>query len=91
MPQSAQHEEFRQSRRESFSNARVSMGAGHWLRTAGILAPLVIGEIVKDPDKRWRLIRLSAVVIAGISEVTWANRIRRERDHYREEREYGGR
>jgi hypothetical protein len=62
------------------------MGAGHWLRTAGILAPLVIGEIVKDPDKRWRLIRLCAVVIAGISEVTWANRIRQERDHYREER-----
>ncbi len=39
------------------------MGA-HWLKTAGILAPLVIHEFVKDPDKKWRYIRLASVATA---------------------------
>ena len=46
----------------------------------GILAPLVIGEIVKDPDQRWRLIRLSSVATALIAEGLWQQRVRQRRE-----------
>jgi hypothetical protein len=60
--------------------------AGHWIKTAGILAPLVIGEFVKDPEKRWRYVRLASVATALVSEAMWTNRIRKERERC-EERE----
>jgi hypothetical protein len=41
---------------------RTSLGvAGHLVYTAGALAPLVIGELVENADKRWRLMRLVSV------------------------------
>jgi len=52
---------------------------GHWVRTAGVLAPLVIGEIVKDPERKWRLVRITSVAVALISEGLHARRIHRER------------
>jgi predicted membrane metal-binding protein len=52
---------------------------GHWVRTAGILAPLVIGELVKDPDKKWRFIRITSVAMALISEGLHARRIQNDR------------
>jgi hypothetical protein len=52
---------------------------GHWVRTAGILAPLIIGEVVKDPDKKWRFIRITSVAVALISEGLHARRIQHER------------
>ena len=52
---------------------------GHWVRTAGILSPLIIGEIVKDPEKKWRFIRITSVAVALISEGLHAHRIQRER------------
>jgi hypothetical protein len=52
---------------------------GHWVRTAGILSPLVIGELVKDPERKWRFIRVSSVAVALISEGLHAHRIQRER------------
>ena len=54
--------------------------AGHWIKMGGILAPLVIGEIVKDPDQRWRLIRLSSVATALIAEGLWQQRMRQRRE-----------
>jgi len=60
--------------------------AGHWLKTAGILAPLVIGEFVKDPEKRWRYVRLASVATALVSEAMWTNKIHKERQQC-EERE----
>lgn len=56
---------------------------GHWVRTAGILSPLVIGELVKDPEKKWRFIRVSSVAVALISEGLHVHRLNRER-HERE-------
>jgi hypothetical protein len=49
------------------------------------LTPLVIGELVHDPDKRWRWIRIGSMVIALIGEVeqSWRERIRREREEGR--------
>jgi hypothetical protein len=55
--------------RQQFHNPHTSMGsAGHWIKTAGILAPLIIGELVKDADKRWRYIRMASVATALVSE-----------------------
>jgi hypothetical protein len=73
--------------RQSFQRAHTSVGAGsagHWLKMAGILSPLIIGELVKDADKRWRWIRIISVATAGLSEVLWAHRVRQQR----EEREH---
>jgi hypothetical protein len=52
---------------------------GHWVRTAGILSPLVIGELVKDPAKQWRFIRITSVAVALISEGLHVHRLNRER------------
>jgi hypothetical protein len=82
MPQTPHHE------RQQFHRAHTSLGAaGHWLKTAGILAPLVIGELVKDSEKRWRYIRLASVTTALVSEAMWTAKIQRERNECREERE----
>ncbi|HTV54282.1 MAG TPA: hypothetical protein VMI06_05140, partial [Terriglobia bacterium] len=45
------------------STARASSFgvAGHLVYTAGALAPLVIGELIEDPAKRWRWTRLASV------------------------------
>ena len=60
---------------------------GHWVRTAGILSPLVIGELVKDPEKKWRFIRITSVAVALISEGLHAHRIQRERREREAERQ----
>jgi len=58
--------------------------AGHWLKTAGILAPLVIGEFVEDAEKRRRYIRIASVATALVSEGMWAHKVQREREECRE-------
>jgi hypothetical protein len=74
--------------RQAFHHPHTSMGgAGHWLKTAGILAPLVIGEFVKDAEQRWRCIRLSSVAKALISEAIYAARVNRDRHERQTERE----
>lgn len=64
------------AQKKAFRHASSSLGfagvAGHMLRTGGILAPLFIGEFIKDPDKKWKAIRLTAVAAAVISEVLYA-------------------
>jgi len=76
--------------RKSFHKPHTALGAtGHWVREAGILAPLVIGEFVKDADKRWRYIRMASVATALLSEALWTSRIHHERQE-REAREEQG-
>jgi hypothetical protein len=76
MQQAADHHE-----RQEFHHARTSMGAAaHWLKTAGILAPLIIGEFVKDTDKRWRWTRIASVATALVSEGMYTHRLQRERE-----------
>lgn len=64
------------AQKRAFRHASNTLGfvgfAGHILRTGGILAPLIIGEFVTDPDKKWKAIRLSAVATAVISEALYA-------------------
>jgi hypothetical protein len=84
--QNAPHE------RQQFHHAQTSMGAaGHVLRTAGILAPLIIGEFVKDADKRWRWTRIASVATALVSESMWAAKVHREREECREKQYDRGR
>jgi hypothetical protein len=52
---------------------------GHWVRTAGLLAPLIIGEFVKDADKRWRWTRIASITAALVSEGMYTHRIQQER------------
>jgi hypothetical protein len=74
--------------RQPFHNPHTSMGAtGHWLKTAGILAPLVIGEFVKDAEKRWRYIKIASVATALVSEGIYAAHVSRERKDRQAERE----
>jgi len=70
-----------------FRKSQVSMGSkGHWVHMLGLLAPLVIGEVVKDPDKRWRAVRISALVTAVAAEMIWRKRVReRDREEGRQE------
>jgi hypothetical protein len=58
--------------------------AGHWIKTAGILAPLVIGEFVADSEKRWRYIRIASVATALVSEGFWTHKVHRERQEARQ-------
>jgi hypothetical protein len=51
--------------RQPYHNPHTSLGAtGHWIRTAGMLAPLLIGELIEDPNKKWRWIRIASVSTA---------------------------
>jgi hypothetical protein len=76
--------------RQCFQHARSSIGygsAGHWIRMAGILSPLIIGELVKDADQRWRLIRIASLTTALVSEGLHAQRISQERREREQKRE----
>ena len=67
--------------RQSFRHSRTSLGAaGHWIHLIGVLAPLVIGEMITDPNARWRALRLSAVGTAVLSEAVWTHRLMKERE-----------
>lgn len=71
----------RSAERQAFHRPHTSLGAtGHWLREAGILAPLVISEFVKDGEKRWRYIRLASVGTALLSEGLHTTRLFKERE-----------
>ncbi len=71
--------------RQPFQKPHTSLGAtGHWIKEAGILAPLVIGEFVKDEGKKWRYIRMASVATVLLSEGMWTAKIHKEREAARE-------
>jgi len=74
----------KEHRRNPRRHAAVEGEIGHWVRTAGILAPLIISEFVKDPDRRWRFIRIASVSAAILSEGFHSHKTYREREHDRE-------
>jgi hypothetical protein len=62
--------------RQQFHKSTSSLGAtGHWIHLASVMAPLVIGEVVKDAEKRWRAIRLVSVGTALLTEAAWTYRL----------------
>jgi hypothetical protein len=71
--------------RQSFHKPHTSLGAtGHWIREAGILAPLIISEFVKDGEQRWRYIRIASITTALFSEGMWTAKVHRDREKMRE-------
>ena len=73
---------------QPYHKPHTSLGAtGHWIKTAGILAPLIIGEFVKDSEQRWRYIRIASVATALVSEGLWTNKIHNERRDAQEREE----
>jgi hypothetical protein len=66
--------------RQQFHHPRTSLGAaGHWIHLAAVIAPLLIGEVIKDPDKRWRALRGVSVIAALASEALWTDRLSKDR------------
>ncbi len=74
-------------KKQGFERPHASMGgvlgiAGHWVALAGAMSPIVIGELVSDPAKRWRATRLAAVGTAVAYEALYTVR---ELQHRREQ------
>ena len=66
--------------RQPFHNARSSLGAaGHLIHLGMVAAPLVIGEMIQDSEKRWRALRLVPVVGAIAAEGAWTLHLMQER------------
>jgi hypothetical protein len=83
-PEHAKWQEKEHHRRTQRGHPAVTGEIGHWVRTAGILAPLIIGEFVKDPDRKWRFIRITSVAAAILSEGLHSHKAYRERERDRE-------
>jgi hypothetical protein len=87
MPQGARYHPSNNhaGERQAFHRPSTSMGAaGHWIREAGILAPLIIGEFVHDDQQKWRYIRLASLATALLSQGMWTAKIHAERKAARE-------
>ena len=72
-------------RRNGFQHAHTSLGStgllGHWVGLAGTMAPIIIGELIDDPGKRWKVTRLTAVGTAIAYEaVHTVNELARRRE-----------
>lgn len=66
-------------KKQGFQRPHTSMGgvlgiAGHWVALAGAMSPIVIGELITDPAKRWRATRLAAVGTAVAYEALYTIR-----------------
>ena len=71
-------------REDSPRPSRYPSPIGHWTRTLGALAPLVITELIPEDRVKQRFIRIASVALAAISEASYAYQIQRERrEHYR--------
>jgi hypothetical protein len=74
--------------RHAFHHSRTALGAaGHFLHLATVGAPLIIGELVTDVDKRWRYTKLATFGVAVASEAVWTFKIAHDRKKERELRE----
>ena len=72
---------------QAFHKPRTALSAtGHWLKTVGVLSPLIIGEFVKDPDRRWRYTRIAVIATAALTQGLYAQRLHKERKERKEER-----
>jgi hypothetical protein len=72
---------------QTFHHPRTSLGAtGHLIHLATVAAPLVIAEVIKDADKRWRAMRMVSVGAAIASEAAWTYRLAKERQRDEEAR-----
>jgi len=85
--QQAQHPNWQEKEHHRRTHRRagaVEGEIGHWVRTAGILAPLIITEFVKDPDQKFRFIRVTSVAAAILSEGLHAHKAYGDRERDRQ-------
>jgi len=62
-------------RKQAFRHSSTSLGVmGHWVGLAGTMAPIIIGELIADPGKRWRAVRLASVGTAIAYEALYTFR-----------------
>jgi hypothetical protein len=62
----------------------LSGEVAHWVRTLSLLAPLAITEFVPDAAKSKKLIRVTSVMAAVLSEGFHAHRLHQQRDRARD-------
>jgi len=87
MRSQAEHSKWQEKehhRRTRRREPAVEGEIGQWVRRAGILAPLIIGEFVKDPDRKWRFIRITSVAAAILSEGLHSHKAYRDKERDRE-------
>lgn len=65
---------------ETSAGAYFQQRAGHWIRMAGTLAPLIIGELVHDNTAKWRYIRIASVLTAALTQWNWRDRVKRDEE-----------
>jgi len=74
--------------RQAFHRSHTSIGAaGHLLHMGMVAAPLAIGELVVDTEKKWRLMRMVPVLGALASEALWTMKIAHDRKREEEDHE----
>lgn len=84
----ATHPDAQHNTRQPFHQPHTSISsAAHWLKTAGILSPLLIHEFVKDPEQRWRYTRIAVIATAALAQGLFVHRIHRERQERQGHRE----
>jgi len=78
---------YQQAARRSMHKPHSALGAtGHWIHLLSVAAPLVIAESIKDPDKKWRALRIAAVAAPLLSEAAWTLKISQDRHKAEEAR-----
>jgi len=72
--------------RQAFHHSHTSLGAaGHFLHIGMVAAPLIIGEMIHDPEKKWRMMRVVPVAGALASEALWTMKISHDRKREQED------
>jgi hypothetical protein len=83
-----QDQEHRRSHAKAARTPRkpdsLSSEIAHWVRSIGLLAPLAITEFVPDAARSKRLIRITSVAAAVLSEGFHAHRLHQQRDRARD-------
>jgi hypothetical protein len=78
---------YAQAARRSFHRPNTSLGApGHLLHVAMVAAPLVITNMIEDPQKKWRALAMVPVIGGLASELLWTLRIEQDRRRNEESR-----
>lgn len=79
---------YAQAARRSFHRPNTSLGApGHLLHVAMVAAPLIITNMIEDPQKKWKALAMVPVIGGLASELLWTVKISQERHHDKEARE----
>jgi len=78
---------YAQAARRSFQRPHTSLGApGHLLHVAMVAAPLIITNLIEDPQKKWKALALVPVIGGLASELMWTARIAQQKHNEKEAR-----